>query len=94
MNQTGQAANLMITGVTPATGTNKYTVSGSATFIGVVNAPAYALTISGGGDYMGAIIAYNASITGAAGFHYDESLGRLGGGGSGFKVSSWLEDIR
>ncbi len=94
LNQTGNAANLMIYGITPTDGsTNKYTVSGDATFIGVVNAPAYALTISGGGNYMGAIIAYNATISGAAGFHYDEALGRLGGQGSGFKVASWLEDI-
>lgn len=95
LNQTGNAANLMISGVTPTDGsTNKYTVSGSANFIGVVNAPAYALTISGGGDYMGAIIAYNATISGAAGFHYDEALGKIGGQGSGYKVASWIEDIQ
>ncbi len=93
-NENGYASYLQINGVTPASGTNKWTVSGDATFVGVVNAPSYALTVSGAGNYMGALIMLNATISGAAGYHYDESLGKLGGGGGlGFKVASWIEDI-
>jgi len=94
-NENGYASYLQINGVSPSdSSTNKWTVSGDANFIGVVNAPAYALTVSGGGNYMGALIMLNATLSGAAGYHYDESLGKLGGGGGqGFKVASWIEDI-
>ena len=94
-NENAYASYLTINGVTASNGsTNKWTVSGDATFIGLVNAPSYALTISGGGNYMGSLIMLNATISGAAGFHYDESLGKVGGGsGQGFKMASWIEDI-
>jgi Tfp pilus assembly protein PilX len=96
MNQTNVAANLEILGVDPASGgTNKATVSGSANFIGVLNAPQFAITISGTGSYSGAAIGLNATISGSGGFHYDEALSRLGGTGNfSYQVASWVEDIR
>jgi hypothetical protein len=94
-NQNGYASYLTINGVTPANGaTNTYTISGSANFVGVINAPSYALTLSGSGDLMGAFIMYSMNISGAAGFHYDESLaGNSGGSNLGFVVASWIEDL-
>jgi len=96
LNQTNVAANLEVLGVDPASGgTNKATVSGSATFIGVLNAPQFAITISGTGAYDGAAIGLNATISGSGGFHYDEALSRLGGtGATSYQVASWVEDIR
>ena len=95
LNQTNIAANLQVFGVDPASGTNKATVSGSANFIGVLNAPQFAITISGTGAFMGAAIGLNATISGSGGFHYDEALSRLGGSGtSSYQVASWIEDIR
>ena len=95
VNQTNQAANLQIFGVTPVSGTQNLTVSGSAAFVGVVNAPAFAMNISGGGSFTGAAIANSATISGSGGFHYDESLGRLAiGVPTSFQFASWVEDIR
>ena len=94
-NENGYASYLALNGVTAANGsTNTLAISGSATFVGVVNAPSYALQQSGSGDFTGAMIVLSAQMSGSAGFHYDESLGKVGGGnGQGFKVGSWIEDI-
>ena len=95
-NENGYASYLTVYGVTPPNkGTSKYTVSGDGTFIGLVNAPSYDLTVSGNGDFMGALIMRSANLSGKAGYHFDEALGKVGGGtGQGYKVASWIEDIQ
>lgn len=95
MNQTNVAANLIMYGVNPLAGTNKITISGSASLIGVLNAPAYDLTISGSGMFIGAAITNTANISGSGGLHYDQALTSLGGNGaSTYTVASWVEDLR
>ncbi len=96
MNQTNVASNLQIFGVTPASGTNKVTVSGSANFIGILNAPAFDITISGSGRFCGAAIGNSAVLSGGGGFHYDEDLANFGGGSGNakYQYASWIEDIR
>ena len=90
-NLNGTAATDSFVGV----GTNnKFTDSGSATFTGTVNAPAYAGTISGSGDFTGAFAGANLTISGSGGFHYDEALS---GGSSNpavgnYAFASWFED--
>jgi Tfp pilus assembly protein PilX len=95
-NENGRAAYLTINGITPADGsTRTFTVTGNGTFIGVVNAPSYALTIWGSGDFMGALVMLSANLGGSAGYHYDESLGSVTSGNNpGYKMASWIEDIR
>lgn len=95
-NENGQAAYLTLNGITPADGsTRTFTVTGNGTFIGVVNAPSYALTIWGNGDFMGALIMLSANLGGSAAYHYDESLGSVTSANNiGYKVASWIEDIR
>ena len=95
-NTNGMASYLTVNGVTAANGsTNTYTVSGSGTFIGVVNAPSYAFTLSGSGDFSGAFIMYSMNISGAAGFHYDESLaGNSGSNGLSYEIASWVENVK
>ncbi len=74
---------------------NKLTVSGSGTFIGMVKAPDYDITISGDGNMSGDFIANTAKISGGANAHHDEALSRLGGSGVGeLTVVSWAEDVR
>ncbi len=96
-NQSGIASYLEIDGITPTgwdgtKSSNTYTVSGGADFIGVVNAPSYAFTLSGSGDLSGASIFYSANISGAAGFHYDEALaGGNAAPSQNFTVASWIE---
>jgi hypothetical protein len=89
-NQTNVAANLTIN----AYGTNnKFTDSGSANFIGTVNAPGYDTTISGSGSFVGALISDTLTISGGASFHYDEALSTGASSAVGnYAFASWFED--
>ena len=96
-NENGIASSLTIYGVTPSDGsTRNYTVSGNSTFVGVINAPAFNFQLTGTGDVMGSVIANQITITGAAGFHYDEALAHSLAPSTivGYTVGSWVEDIR
>jgi Tfp pilus assembly protein PilX len=89
-NQNGTAATDSFVGI----GNNKFTDSGSGTFVGTVNAPGYDGTISGSGDYTGAFAGSNLTISGSGSFHYDEALS---GGSSNpaignYAYASWFED--
>ena len=94
-NENNTASYLTVNGVTPSNGsTNSYTVSGNGTFIGVVNAPSYNLTLSGNGDFMGSFIMNTMTISGNAGFHYDQALGSASGANSlSYEFASWVEDV-
>jgi hypothetical protein len=93
LNQSGLAQNVVINGV--GTG-NKFTDSGNGTFIGVIDAPGFNATISGGGAYSGAIIANTLTITGGASLHYDEALNTNGNNSTigNYAFASWFEDTR
>jgi len=93
----GVAANLTIYGVTPADGSARnLKISGGNALIAAVDAPAYDTTFSGGGDFMGALIANTLSITGNGkrSLHYDEALNKNGGSSSvgNYAFASWFED--
>jgi len=96
LNQNNVASYLQIYGITPASGTKTATVSGSGSFIGVLNAPAYAMVISGSAGFFGAAIGLSANISGGGGFHYDEALASLTGSSApaSYTYSNWTEDIR
>lgn len=72
-NGTGYAANLAIYGLPSV---KKAAFSGNAAFIGTGNMPQARVTISGNAGASGAFIGNSFTISGGAGFHYDESLGR------------------
>lgn len=84
VNQTGLASDFSFVGTSSCT---SITYSGSAAFIGTVNAPQAALTISGSAGAYGAVIANSASLSGGASFHYDDALGASGG----LIATSWTE---
>ncbi len=94
-NQTGLAKNLQVFGVNPAAGaTSTMTVAASQPFIGVINAPAFDITMSGSSDFIGAALGRSATLNGT-GYHYDESLADLTiGPPTRYEVASWLEDVR
>lgn len=71
-NGTGVAANLAIYCL-PSVKTATY--SGSAAFIGTGDAPEASTTISGSAGCCGAITGSDITLSGGAGFHYDESQG-------------------
>ena len=87
VNGTQFAANCRIDCLPTCT---KGTYSGSAAYIGTVNAPQAAWTYSGSADAYGAFTAYSFTITGGASIHYDEALGK-GASGSPYSITSWAE---
>jgi len=93
LNQAGLAQNVVINGV--GTG-HKITDSGTAAFVGVINAPGFDATISGGGSYNGALIANSLNISGGSSLHYDEALNTNGTSTAigNYAFASWFEDTR
>ena len=83
-NGTGLAANFTYKGLSSNT---RIDYTGSAAFVGTVNAPQAALTISGSAGAYGAAIAKSVVLSGGAGFHYDQALAA----GNGLVVTSWTE---
>jgi hypothetical protein len=69
-------------------------IKGNGTFTGVIYAPNAAFTLQGSGsgvdDFIGACVTGTVKMGGHFKFHYDESLGRLGGD-RGYLVTSWNE---
>ena len=92
-NQLGLASNTSFVGV--GTG-HKVTDSGSANFIGTINAPGSDVTISGSGSFMGAVIGNTLTISGSASLHYDEALnsGTSSSALGNYVFASWFEDTR
>jgi len=92
-NESGVANNVIINGV--GTG-HKATVSGNGATIGVLNAPGFDVTISGNGGMDGALVGSTLTISGGAGFHYDEALGTNGTSSTigNYAFASWFEDTR
>jgi hypothetical protein len=93
VNQSGLASNVSIIGV--GTG-HKVTDSGSATFIGTIDAPGFDVTISGTGALSGAVIGSTMNISGGASLHYDEALNTSGANSAigNYAFASWFEDTR
>ena len=84
-NGSGLAANLTVLGLN---GCTTCTYSGSSAFIGTINTPNAAVTVSGSAGFYGAMTGNTITVSGGAGVHYDEGLG----GGSGrYVVDTWNE---
>ena len=94
VNQTLLATNLEILGVTPSSGSRNATFSGTADFIGILNAPAFDLVTSGSGQFIGVAIGHSANLSSSGGFHYDEELANhTCGGSTHYQYASWIEDL-
>jgi hypothetical protein len=86
VNGTGNATNFTVYGLPSVT---TATVSGSAEFIGILEAPDAALTMSGSADAIGAVVANTITLSGGMNFHYDENLSSIGS--RIYTVISWRE---
>ena len=93
-NLNNQASSCTIYGVTPTSGgsTPTVTISGSGSFIGVINAPAYDFNISGQSNLTGAIIGKTMNISGGASVHFDEAL-NTNATNTDYAVASWFDDL-
>ena len=89
-NHNGTAATDSFIGI----GNHKFTDSGSATFTGTVDAPSFTgSTISGSGDYTGAFLGSDLTISGSGSFHYDETLnGNSNPTIGNYAFASWFEN--
>ncbi len=95
LNHTTRAANLEILGVTPASGSRNATFTGSADFIGILNAPAFDMIHSGTGKFIGVAIGRSATLSSSGGIHYDEDLINFTyAGPAEYQYASWIEDLR
>jgi hypothetical protein len=84
VNATGLPEDFTYIGLS---GNTSITYSGSAAFVGTVNAPEADFTISGSAGAYGAIICNSYTSSGGSSWHYDSSLA----GGSRPVATSWTE---
>lgn len=75
---------------TKTSGTQDIEIKGNGVLSAVVYAPQGSVTINGNGDVCGSVVANDITLVGNAYFHYDESLGNLGGNNP-FRISIWQE---
>jgi hypothetical protein len=94
-NQNGIASAAAINGVTPADGTARsIKMGGGSSTTATFNVPACDINLLGGGTIYGGIIARSVLFNACAvDIHYDEALGRLGGGPY-YSAASFAEDVR
>jgi len=88
VNLSGSPKSIQIYGT--STTAQDIKIAGGGTYSGVIYAPNGNVTINGDGAMAGSVVANNITLTGNAEFHYDESLGNLGGGNP-FRVTKWKE---
>jgi hypothetical protein len=74
---------------TAASGSQFHT-AGGGTWSACIYGPNTAFNLDSGGDFRGSVIMQSCTLRGGVNFHYDESLGNVGGG-SGVAVSKWKE---
>ena len=84
VNGTGLPSNFSLVGLSSS---DKMTYSGSADFVGTINAPEADVTVSGGADVYGAVICSTFTSSGGSGVHYDQGLA----GFTGLVVIAWTE---
>ena len=79
--------NTAIYGTNPTGQT--FVTRGGGTFYGTIIAENGNITFDSGTNLMGGFCCNNMTLLGGVNFHYDESLGLVGGGG--YKVTKWKE---
>jgi len=84
VNLNGNPASFTFVGLA---GSKNITIGGGATFYGTVNAPQADVTLTGSGDFFGALIAKSYTASGSGNFHYDGQLAKAGE----LYVASWKE---
>lgn len=89
LTDANQPASLQIYG-TKTSGTQNIEIKGNGVLSAVVYAPQGSVKINGNGDVCGSVVANDITLVGNAYFHYDESLGNLGGNNP-FRISIWQE---
>jgi cytoskeletal protein CcmA (bactofilin family) len=91
-NNSQRASELQILGIAPADGTTR-TISIDTTNnpIAAIYAPTHNVTLTGSGDFSGAIAAAQLQVTNGADIHFDEELALETGLVIGYELVSWQE---
>ncbi len=89
MGTANQPINLQIWG-TKTSSTQDIQIAGNGVLSAVVYAPMGSVKINGNGDVAGSVVANDITVVGNATFHYDESLGDMGGGNP-YGITKWKE---
>lgn len=85
-----QPASFQLYGVGTSPAGQDIQVTGNGSLAGVIYAPNGNVTLNGGGDIMGAVIANTITLTGNAAFHYDEALAQRETN-QPFSIAKWRE---
>lgn len=91
---TSDPENLKVIGTNDTEGEQTIKVAGNGYLSASVYAPNSNVELKGGGTagrVFGAVVGYDAKLTGNSWFSYDLALSELNLGGSGYEVVSWLE---
>lgn len=96
INNSNTALNFTIYGTNTTDGEQTIKLNGGAELTAFVYAPTANVEIKGGGGtdvgiFNGAVVAYDAVITGNMTFWYDRALGDLNLGENDFAVTEWIE---
>ncbi len=86
VNGTGMAASFSYYGLS---GNTRVDYSGNSGFIGTIDAPQAAFTVSGTAAMCGAAIVQSFTDSGGAAIHYDQGLGSSGP--AGVTITGWVE---
>lgn len=92
-NANSSATSCMFYGTNAGSG-QTISMTGNATTIAAINAPNADFTISGNGEVWGSVVARNITLTGNAGFRYDEALMNFAnttGTGNPWGIAKWRE---
>ena len=97
LNPADQPADLLLYGLQPIGGTTPHvSLGGNGQITAAVYAPAYDVTVNGGGNsghVFGSIVGKTVTMTGVTNLHYDESLA-ASGIINNYEIVSWIEDTR
>lgn len=89
-NTSGNATGFQVWGTATTAGGQTVKIAGNGDLSAIVYAPNADVSLVGNGNMFGAIVGYQAHVTGNAAFHYDESLANYGGSNP-FRVAQWNE---
>jgi hypothetical protein len=94
VNKSGRPEQLMIFGTDKGHGDDDIKIAGNGSLFAAVYAPNANVTLNGGGSsghVFGAVVGYDAKLTGNAHFSFDEALEDYNLGSGGYEIDEWVE---
>jgi hypothetical protein len=86
INPNGKPTDLVMYGMD---GTTSFNMNGTGSVSAAAYMPNAAINMNGNPGYYGSFVGKSVKLNGGVHFHYDEDLGSVGGGASGYQISMW-----